>query len=174
MVERLKEQKTTNGWLYFTSGVGNFGTDYLLRAMANGLGPGWNRPQDAVYPLSQKDANSDEYNGAEHKYLIHFEKGQFPPVKAFWSLTMYDPEFFFVPNPINRYDLSQRNKFITNPDGSVDMYLQPESPGESKEANWLPAPRGKFALVMRLYWPTQTLPSILDGTWIPPPVKRVE
>ncbi len=169
----LKRQKTTNGWLYFTQGVGNFGTDYPLRGMANLLGPGWNRPQDAVYPLSQKDANGDEYNGAEHKYAMRFEKGQLPPAKAFWSLTMYDTDFFFVPNPIDRYELSQRNHFITNPDGSVDLYLQAESPGKDKEANWLPAPKGKFDLVLRIYSPRGTPPSILDGTWTPPPVKRV-
>jgi hypothetical protein len=172
MVKLLKEQETTNSWLYFTSGVGNWGTDYPLRAMGNMLGPGWNRPQDAVYPLSQKDADGDEYNGADHKYLIHFDKGEFPPVKAFWSLTLYDPDFFFVPNSINRYELSQRNKFITNKDGSVDMYLQAESPGKGKEANWLPAPKGKFVLVMRLYWPTNTPPSILDRSWKPPAVTR--
>ncbi|HZL69800.1 MAG TPA: DUF1254 domain-containing protein [Candidatus Limnocylindrales bacterium] len=174
MVKLLKEQKTTNGWLYFTSGVGNWGTDYPLRAMGNMLGPGWNRPQDAVYPLSQKDANGDDYNGADHKYVIHFEKGQFPPVKAFWSITLYDPDFFFVPNSINRYELSRRNKFITNKDGSVDMYLQAESPGKAKEANWLPAPKGKFVLVMRLYWPTSTPPSILDGSWTPPAATRAQ
>jgi hypothetical protein len=173
IVEYLKQQKTTNGWLYFTSGVGDFGTDYLVRAMASALGPGWNRPQDAVYPLSQKDANGDDYDGSTHKYAMHIEKGQTPPVKAFWSLTMYDTSFFFVPNSINRYDLSQRNHFNTNPDGSIDLYIQSESPGKSKEPNWLPAPKGKFALILRLYWPTQTPPSILDGTWTPPPVKRV-
>src|SRR5271166_3459998 len=174
MAKLLKEQKTTNGWLYFTSGVGNWGTDYPLRAMGNMLGPGWNRPQDAVYPLSQKDASGDEYNGSDHKYVMHFEKGQFPPVKAFWSITLYDPDFFFAPNSINRYELSQRNKFITNPDGSVDMYLQAESPGKAKEANWLPAPKGKFVLVMRMYWPTASAPSIVDGSWIPPAAKRAD
>jgi hypothetical protein len=174
MVKLLKEQKTTNGWLYFTSGVGNWGTDYPLRAMANMLGPGWNRPQDAIYPLSQKDASDDGYNGSDHRYVIHFDKGQFPPVKAFWSITLYDPDFFFVPNSINRCELSQRNKFITNPDGSVDMYLQAQSPGKAKEANWLPAPKGKFSLVMRMYWPTATAPSIVDGTWTPPGAKRVD
>jgi hypothetical protein len=169
----LKKQKTTNGWLYFTQGVGNFGTDYLVRGMANLLGPGWNRPQDAVYPLSQKDANGDEYDGAKHRYVIRFEKGKLPPAEAFWSLTMYDTDFFFVPNPINRYGIAQRDKLIANPDGSVDMYLQAESPGKDKEANWLPAPKGKFVLVMRIYSPQKTPPSILDGTWTPPPVKRV-
>src|SRR5262249_14441252 len=76
--------------------VGNWGTNYLLRGMGNLLGPGWNRPQDAVYPLSQKDANGDEYNGADRSYIIRFEKGQLPPAEAFWSLTMYDSNFFFV------------------------------------------------------------------------------
>jgi len=169
----LKRQQTINGWLYFTKGVGNFGTDYLLRGMANLLGPGWNRPQDAVYPLSQKDAHDDEYNGEKHRYVIRFAKGQLPPAEAFWSLTMYDADFFFVPNPINRYDLAQRDRLITNPDGSVDLYVQAESPGKDKEANWLPAPKGKFTLVMRIYAPRATPPSILDGTWTPPPVRRV-
>ena len=169
----LKRQKTTNGWLYFTKGVGNFGTDYGLRGMANLLGPGWNRPQDAVYPLSQKDASGDEYNGEKHQYVMRFEKGQLPPAGAFWSLTMYDSDFFFVPNPINRYDLAQRDRLVANPDGSVDMYVQAESPGKDREANWLPAPKGKFSLVMRIYQPRKTPPSILDSSWTPPPVKRV-
>jgi len=173
MFLHLKEQKTTNGWLYFTSGVGNFGTDYLTRGMANLLGPGWNRPQDAVYPLSQKDAEGHEYDGATHRYVMRFEKGKLPPVDAFWSLTLYDTDFFFAPNPIDRYELSQRNRFVTNPDGSVDFYIQAESPGKGKEANWLPAPKGKFVLVLRMYGPKQTPPTIVDGSWTPPPVKRV-
>jgi hypothetical protein len=154
MALHLKQQKTTNGWLYFTSGVGNFGTDYLTRGMANLLGPGWNRPQDAIYPLSQKDADGDEYDGAAHRYLMRFAKGGMPPVEAFWSL-------------------SQRNTFFTNPDGSVDLYIQAESPGKDKEPNWLPAPKGKFVLVLRLYGPKAEPPSIVDGSWTPPPVTRV-
>jgi hypothetical protein len=78
-----------------------------------------------------------------------------------------------VPNSINRYDLAQRDKLIANPDGSVEMSLQAESPGKDKEADWLPAPKGKFVLVMRIYAPRKTSPSILDGTRTPPPVKRV-
>jgi hypothetical protein len=171
---RLKEEKTTHGWLYFTKGVGNFGTDYRLRGMANLLGPGWNRPQDAVYPLSQKDANGDGYDGAKYRYVVRFEKDQLPPAEAFWSLTMYDTDFFFVPNPIRRYDLAQRDKLVANPDGSVDLHLQAASPGKDKEANWLPAPKGKFALVMRIYSPKGTPPSILDGSWTPPAVKKVQ
>ena len=169
----LKRHKTTNGWLYFTKGVGNFGIDYMTRGMANLLGPGWNRPQDAVYPLAQKDGNGDGYDGAKHSYVIHFEKGKLPPADAFWSLTMYDDDFFFVANPLNRYDLAQRDRLVVNPDGSVDMYVQAESPGKDKEANWLPAPRSKFSLVMRMYAPKKTPPSILDGSWTPPAVRPV-
>jgi hypothetical protein len=173
MVKTMKSKKPVNGWLYWTSNAGSYGTDYEQRAMVTLIGPGLNFPQDALYPFSEKDADGKEYDGAAHKYVMRFEKGQMPPVQGFWSLTMYDPEFFFVPNPINRYNLSQRNTFVTNPDGSVDLYLQAESPGPDREANWLPAPKGKFIPMLRLYWPTKTPPSILDGTWTPPPVKRL-
>ena len=105
---------------------------------------------------------------------MHFEKGQMPPAEAFWSLTLYDEDFFFVPNPINRYDLAQRDPLIANPDGSVDLYIQADSPGKDKEANWLPAPKGKFVLVMRIYAPREKAPSILNGTWTPPAVMPVE
>ena len=170
----LKREPTNNGWLYFTKDVGDFGTNYRLRGMANLLGPGWNRPMDAVYPLSQKDAAGDEYDGAAHKYVMRFEKGREPPAEAFWSLTMYDTDFFFVPNAIDRYDLGQRNRFVSNSDGSVDIYLQADLAGKEKESNWLPAPKGKFNLVLRIYSPRATPPSILDGSWLPPPVTRVQ
>ena len=173
MGAHLKRQPTTDGWLYFTKGVGNWGTDYLLRGMGNLLGPGWNRPEDAVYPLSQKDGAGHDYDGAAHDYVLRFEKDALPPARAFWSLTMYDPDFFFVPNAINRYELSQRNQFVAGPDGSIELYLQAENPGKEKEANWLPAPKGKFALVMRLYDPASAAPSILDGSWTPPAVTVV-
>jgi hypothetical protein len=173
MALHLKRQKRTNGWLYFTSGVGNWGTDYLLRGMGNLIGPGWNRPQDAIYPLSQEDADGKDYDGAKHRYVMRFEKGMLPPVDAFWSLTLYDEDFFFVPNAIDRYEVSQRNSLVTNKDGSVDLYIQAESAGKDKESNWLPAPRGKFQLVMRMYGPKKTAPTIVNGSWTPPPVKRV-
>jgi len=94
-----------------------------------------------------------------------------PPVNGFWSLTMYNGDYYFVANPLNRYTLSARDKLKENTDGSVTLYLQNESPGKDKEANWLPAPKGKFVLMLRLYWPKEKDPSILDGTWGPPPVK---
>ena len=171
MVEAMKAKKPVNGWLYWNSDAGSYGTDYEQRAMVTLIGPGLNYPQDAVYPFSERDEHGDKYDGASHNYVMHFDKGQMPPVKAFWSLTMYDPEFFFVSNPINRYNLSQRNTFATNADGSVDLYLQAESPGPDKEANWLPAPKGNFVPMLRLYWPTDTPPTILDGSWKPPAIK---
>ena len=162
-----------NGWSYRTKGIGIYGTDYLQRAFITALGLGANRPQDAIYPTSEADAMGKPYDGA-HKYVIHFDKGQTPPAKAFWSLTMYDAHYFFVENPLKRYTLSSRSRFKPNRDGSVDLYLQNESPGKDKEANWLPAPKGKFILMLRLYWPYEPPHlSILDGSWKPPVVKRV-
>jgi hypothetical protein len=174
MALRMKKQPTTNGWLYFTEGVGSWGTDYELRGMGNLLGPGWNYAEDAVYPLALKDVDGNAYDGSESNYVMHFEKGGLPPVDGFWSLTMYDNDLFLVPNAIDRYNLSQRDSFVTNADGSIDLYIQAESPGKDKEANWLPAPRGEFKLILRVYGPSKTPPSILDGSWAPPPVKRVE
>jgi hypothetical protein len=160
-----------NGWSYLTHDIGTYGTNYLQRALVTAIGLGANRPQDAIYPSSQKDSDGNEYDGASKNYVMHFDKGQLPPVNGFWSLTMYDASYFFVPNPLNRYTLSQRNKFATNPDGSVDLYLQADSPGKAKEANWLPAPKAKFIPMLRLYWPKETPPSIIDGTWKPPAIK---
>jgi len=162
-----------NGWV-FTTKTGIYGTDYLQRALITAVGLGANRPQDAVYPTSETDADGKPYDGSS-KYVIHFDKSEpLPPVNGFWSLTMYDAEFFFLPNALNRYTLSQRNKLKANADGSVDLYLQNENPGPDKESNWLPAPNGRFMLMLRLYWPKETPPSIIDGTWKPPSVERAE
>jgi hypothetical protein len=162
-----------NGWIFATK-TGVYGTDYLQRALVTAIGLGANRPQDAIYPTSEADAAGKPYDGA-HKYVMHFDKGQTPPAKSFWSLTMYDDKYFFVANPLNRYTLSSRSKFKQNQDGSVDLYLQNESPGKDKEANWLPAPKGKFILMLRLYWPYEPPHmSILDGSWKPPVVKMVQ
>lgn len=159
-----------NGWM-FTTKTGLYGTDYLQRAAVTYFGLGANRPQDAVYPTSEVDAQGNPYDGAQ-QYVMHFDKGQLPPVNGFWSLTMYNSEFFLVDNPLNRYTLSQRNNLKVNADGSVDFYLQKDNPGPDKVANWLPAPAGRFALMLRLYWPKDQSPSIIDGTWKIPPVNR--
>jgi len=161
-----------DGWMYSTR-LGEYGTRYLDRATTTAFGLGANRPQDAIYPTSEADADGKPYMGT-NKYVLHFAKGQTPPVKGFWSLTMYDAQFFFVPNPLNRYAFSVRNEPKFNDDGSLDVYIQKESPGKDREANWLPAPEGRFVLMMRLYWPTTTPPSILDGSWKIPPVSRAK
>jgi hypothetical protein len=85
---------------------------------------------------------------------------------------MYDSSYFFVNNPLNRYSISAREKLKSNPDGSIDLYIQNESPGKDKESNWLPAPSGDFVLMMRLYWPSEKNPSIINGSWKIPPVKK--
>ena len=159
-----------NGWV-FTTKTGTYGTNYLQRALVTEIGLGANRPQDAIYPTSEADAEGKPYDGA-NKYVMHFDKGQLPPADGFWSLTMYNGDYFFVENPLNRYNVSSRSKFNPNSDGSIDVYIQNESPGKDKEANWLPAPKDKFILMLRLYWPREKPPSLLDGTWKIPSVTK--
>jgi hypothetical protein len=161
-----------NGWM-FSAGTGIYGTDYIQRALITAIGLGANRPQDAVYPTSEADAMGKPYDGSK-KYVMHFDKGQTPPADGFWSLTMYDDKYFFVDNPLNRYTLSSRFDFKYNVDGSLDLYLQNENPGPEKESNWLPAPNGRFILMLRLYWPKEHTPSIINGTWKIPPVKQTD
>jgi hypothetical protein len=163
--------KLANGWLYVNN-AGSYGTSYRQRAMVTWYGLGANLLKDAIYPTSEGPDIVKKYSG-DKRYVVHFEKGQMPPVDGFWSLTMYDDQYFFVDNPLNRYNLSQRNKFKTNADGSVDLLIQKESPGKDRESNWLPAPAGGFVLMFRLYWPKETPPSILDGSWKPPEVKEI-
>ncbi len=166
-----KDIKDENGWAYTTK-TGLYGTDYLMRALVTAIGLGANRPQDAVYPTSQKDVEGHKYNGA-NKYVMRFAKGQLPPAIGFWSLTMYNSEYYFVNNPLNRYSISARQNLKTNPDGSTDLYIQKDSPGKDKESNWLPAPPDDFILMLRLYWPSEKPPSILNSTWKIPPAKKV-
>ena len=166
--------KNVNGW-GFTTKTGLYGVNYIQRALITAIGLGANRPQDAIYPTSLKYAGGligRDYMGDE-KYVITFKKGLTPPVNGFWSLTMYDANYFFVDNPLNRYSISARQALKANPDGSIDLYIQNESPGPDKESNWLPAPKGKFLLMMRLYWPKEKNPSLINGSWELPPVKKV-
>jgi hypothetical protein len=164
------DMKMENGW-FFTTKTGEYGTGYLQRALITAIGLGANRPQDAVYPTSTGPDLVQKYDGSK-KYEMRFENGQTPPVDGFWSLTMYDKDYFFVDNPLNRYTLSQRNKLKPNADGSVTLYLQADSPGKDKESNWLPAPKDEFILMLRLYWPKEKSPSLLDGSWKIPEVKE--
>ncbi|WDZ81902.1 DUF1254 domain-containing protein (plasmid) [Ensifer adhaerens] len=163
-----------DGW-GFTTKTGIYGTNYVQRALITAIGLGANRPQDAIYPTSTKSGGGlikRAYNGSE-KYVLTFKKGLTPPVGGFWSLTMYDAGYFFVDNPLNRYSISAREPLKANSDGSIDLLIQHESPGADMESNWLPAPTGKFILMMRLYWPNEANPSIIDGTWTIPPVRNV-
>ncbi len=106
----------------------------------------------------------------KNNYQIHFDKDQLPPVKAFWSITLYNSESFLVQNSLDRYALGDRDPLVFNNDGSLDIYIQHESPGKEKESNWLPAPQGSFNLTMRLYWPES---KVLDGSWTPPAIERL-
>jgi hypothetical protein len=166
--------KNVNGW-GFTVKTGIYGTDYIQRALVTAIGLGANRPQDAIYPTSLKYEGGligRDYMGAE-KYVLSFKTGLTPPVNGVWSLTMYDANYFFVENPFNRYSISVRQPLKANADGSIDLYIQNESPGTDKESNWLPAPKGKFLLMMRLYWPKENNPSLINGSWVLPPVRKV-
>ena len=159
-----------NGWT-FTTRAGVYGTDYIQRALITAIGLGANLPQDAIYPVSLKPSLLADYDGSK-KYVMRFPKGQTPPVKGFWSLTMYDEQMFFVANPINRYSMSMRTSPAYEADGSLVIYIQNETPGTDKEANWLPAPAGKFHLMLRLYWPETSAPSLIDGSWSIPAVEE--
>ena len=172
-------QKDINGWK-----VGSlfgdatfYSGDWLKRAAAAKGGIYGNDPVEAMYPLTKTLANGEELDGSKHNYTLTFAKDQFPPVNAFWSVTMYDGKTqLLIENPINRYLINSPMLpgMKRNPDGSVTLYIQKESPGKAKEANWLPAPNDTIYLVMRLYWPKETPPSILppgSGTWQPPAIQ---
>jgi hypothetical protein len=161
--------KVINGWL-LTSGTGDYGTNYLWRAAISNYGWGANLTKDAIYP-STKDSEGKPLVGT-NAYMIHFPKGKTPPAEGFWSITMYDTSYFFYPNPLNKQTVSMRDHPVLNPDGSLDLYFSHDKPANAPQANWLPAPSDQFILMMRLYWPSEKAPSILDGTWSPPPVKK--
>ncbi len=171
-----------NGW-----NVGSFfgdrafyNGDWLKRAGAAKGGIFGNSAIEAMYPLTKVTASGDALDGSKHNYTLTFAKGRFPPVNAFWSVTMYDGKTqFLIDNPIKRYLINSPMlpQMTTSPDGSLTIYIQKDSPGKAKESNWLPAPSGAIYLVMRLYWPKREPPSILpvgEGTWKPPGVMQAE
>jgi hypothetical protein len=160
--------RVVNGWSMNTDTMGVYGNYYLKRAIVTQVGLGANLQEDAIYPLNLFDDTGKPLDGA-NKYTIHFDRGATPPVNAFWSITLYDSEGFQVANVLNRFAVSSYMPFKTNPDGSLDLYFQNETPGSDKEANWLPAPKGAFNLCMRLYGPQS---DALTGKWNPPPVVK--
>jgi hypothetical protein len=159
--------RSVNGWRVLVQGIGAYGTDYLQRAAVATQFLGANLPEDAVYASTSVEVTGQPLEGKKPS-VLHFAKDQLPPVNAFWSVTLYDKDGFFVPNSPQRY--AARDRFLKkNPDGSVDIYLQAESPGKEREANWLPSPKdAPFNLLLRMYWPKQP---VLDGTYEPPGVR---
>jgi len=158
------------GWISTPPPIGVFGTEYLDRAAHAYAGLGVNLREDAIYPQSSADADGRPYDGRQ-RYVMRFERGQMPPVRAFWSITLYDDQNFFVPNEIDRYAIGDRDDLLFGPDGSLELLVQHERPSGERVRNWLPAPPGRFVLQMRLYWPKA---EALNGSWKVPEIRRME
>jgi len=161
-----------NGW-QMVYDTGDYGTNYLFRAAIAYRGLGANLIEDAFYASALTDGNGAKLT-SDKKYVIHFNNDEIPPVNGFWSLSMYNDKILFAANPINRYCLGSLSDpaLIKNPDGSIDLYIQRDSPDSAKMANWLPTPAsGDFSLTIRLYWPKQP---VLAKTWVTPAVQPVE
>ena len=166
---RYNGRSAGNGW---NSPVNNakWGTDYLTRTGTAKTNMYDNVPQETKYIYTDDDNAGKQLHG-QNTYAITFAKGQLPPVKGFWSLTLYNDLHLFHPNELKRYSLGTKNKTLKyNADGSLTLYVGAKSPGEDKESNWLPAPEGTFSLYIRAYWPDK---AVLDGTWKPPAVAKV-
>ncbi|WP_254938686.1 DUF1254 domain-containing protein [Cyanobium sp. Morenito 9A2] len=179
---RDKIGKDVNGWL-IGAAFGDrafFKGDYELRAAAALAGIYGNDAAEAMYPLAKTDNTGAALDGSKHRYTLTFGKNQLPPVNSFWSVTMYDGKTqLLIDNPINRYLINSPMlpQLKRNTDESLTLYIQKDSPGKGKEANWLPAPNGPIYMVMRLYWPKPTPPSILPpgtGSWKPPAVMQTQ
>jgi hypothetical protein len=166
-------QKNVNGWKFPPPDMGRAGDkdDFLLRAaLQSKWGIVANDPAEAIYLNTSIDPEGQQLTGA-NQYVMHFPPGGLPEVKAFWSITLYDAKHNLVANPIKRYALGDRDKLKFNADGSLDIYIQNQSPGKDKEANWLPAPTGEFNLVLRTYLPSA---NIQEQRWTPPPLMKVK
>ena len=170
MLERGRRMRLMrDGWSSSAGMVGIYGSDYLTRAFVAYRGLGALPPDEAMYPSAVADADGAALDGRS-TYVLHFDKDRIPPAKAFWSLTMYGEDQFFVDNPIDRYAIGDRDALRFNADGSLDLYVQHASPGQDKASNWLPASAGPFSMTLRLYLPK---PEAVDGSWTPPPVRRI-
>lgn len=160
------------------SSADGFGTreflanDYLMRMSSAVLGIYGNSKEEANYPAYFADSEGKALDAASSRYTLRFAPGKLPPVNSFWSLTMYElPASLLTENPLNRYLINSPMEpgLVRDADGGITLYVQHESPGKDKEANWLPAPKGPFFMVMREYWPK---PEALDGSWVAPPLVR--
>ena len=157
-------------WSTIANGAA-FGTDYFTRTAVAKSNILVNIPVQAKYFYQDLDVSGGRLNGA-NRYTMTFAKDQTPPVHGFWSLTLYNEHHFFAPNDLKRYSLGTKNKTLkANADGSLTLYVQADPPPEAQRDNWLPAPKSAdFSLFMRAYWPKA---GVLDGTWTPPAVQRV-
>jgi hypothetical protein len=164
-----KSHQVKPGWNTFIRHVGRYGTDYISRAITARLALGANPPEDAVYMTTFTDGDGHPLDGSA-QYRLHFNSGQTPPVDAFWSITAYNKDGYFIENPLDRYAIGDRDCLRPNSDGSIDLYIQSDHPGPEEESNWLPSGDGTFNLTIRLYSPKE---AILNGAWQPPLVERV-
>jgi hypothetical protein len=164
----LRLAPLVNGWQVNTQSMGVYGNDYLKRAVIALVGLGANPPEDAVYPLNFTDSEGRPVDGT-HDYVLHFDAQALPPAQAFWSVTVYDGDGFPLDTPLGRYALGDRDPLVRNEDGSLDLFLQQESPGAEREPNWIPTKPGTLGVTMRIYGPA---PDALDGRWEPPPIVR--
>lgn len=167
---RTNGSKLPNGWNSPTN-VARWGNDYLTRTATSKSNMYTNQPEETRYFFLEVDEKGERLKG-DHRYTLTFPKGKTPPAEGFWSLTMYDPQHFFAPNDLKRYSLGTKNSknMKYNDDGSLTLYVQHQSPGKDKEANWLPAPKSEFEVTIRTYWPK---PEVLSGEWTPPAAIRV-
>lgn len=167
--ELARRRTVENGWFIPRGSIGNYGTDYGMRAGVALVGLGALPPAEASYPSTSVDSAGRPLSG-EYRYRIRFAPGETPPADAFWSLTLYDDEDYLVDNPIGRYAIGDRDPLVYQPDGSLDLRIQHEQPPE-RASNWLPAPAGNFTLTLRIYMPRDVF---LEGKWSPPAVERLE
>ncbi|VBB09121.1 Hypothetical protein LUCI_4407 [Lucifera butyrica] len=164
-------KNSVHGWTLLVKDIGFYGADYMQRALIAMTGIGANLPQDSVYGPAFIAADGMPLSGYNN-YIIHFEQQQLPPVNAFWSITVYNDKGFLVENPIDRYAISPHlGRLNYNADGSLTIFVQNTSPGKDLAANWLPAPKGPFNLLLRLYWPKG---AVLRGNWTPPAILRMQ
>jgi hypothetical protein len=158
-----------NGWTSPPNGA-RWGTDYLSRAATAKSNMYDNAPEETRYIYTDFDKDGQRLSGSG-RYTVTFAAGQLPPVNGFWSLTVYNKEHLFEPNRLNRFSLGTKSKSMKpNPDGSLTLHFQNESPGADREMNWVPTPKDEFSLYIRTYWPKA---EILDGSWKPPQVQPV-
>ncbi len=153
-----------NGWAVDRD-LGRWGTDYGKRAVSAWRGLGVNAPEDAIFMSARFDGGGRRLDGA-NRYVLHFDRGNAPPADGFWSLSLYDDNGHFVANRLNRFSI-RSDELRANADGSFDIHIQ--NPDPAKEGNWLPAPKGSFNLILRIYWPKQ---EVLDGRWVAPGIRH--